>query len=147
MKFKLQLFFVGLLVAAQPSLSHHNFAAHYDQDQTVMISGVVSRFRLVNPHARVYIDVADENGVVTQWMAEGDASVALRRAGWTDTQLEPGDQIEVVGNPARNGSNMLGWSTIRIADGTELGGGDGQLDLRLQILNESLAEFREQRGQ
>jgi len=147
MKCKLQIFFAGLLFAAQPSQSHHNFAAHYDPNQIVTISGVVSRFRFVNPHARVYIDVEDENGVVTQWMAEGDASVALRRAGWVATMLEPGDQIEVVGNPARNGSNMLGWSTIRIADGTELGGGDGQVELRLQILNESLARFRDQRGQ
>lgn len=146
MKSKLHSFFAGLLLATQPALSHHNFAAHYDPDETVTVSGVVSQFRFVNPHARVYIDVADENGVVTEWMAEGDASVALRRAGWTAEQLQPGDRIEVVGNPARNGANMMGWSTIRIADGTALGGGDGQLDLRLQILNESLARFREQRG-
>lgn len=138
------LVIISALVTAD-LFAHHNFAAHYDQDQTVSISGVVSRFRFVNPHVRVYIDVEDEQGIVTQWMAEGDASVALRRSGWTETQLAPGDRIEVVGNPARNGSNMLGWSTIRIADGTSLGGGDGQVELRLRILDESLARYREQR--
>jgi hypothetical protein len=146
MKGKVLLSICGALLVAAPASSHHNFAAHYEQDEIVTISGVVTRFRFVNPHARVYIDVEDENGDVVGWMAEGDASVALRRTGWTADQLKPGDRIEIVGNPSRTGANMLGWDTIRMADGTDIGGGDGRLAARLRILNESLTRFRQQRG-
>jgi hypothetical protein len=90
MKGKVLLSICGALLVAAPASSHHNFAAHYEQDEIVTISGVVTRFRFVNPHARVYIDVEDENGDVVGWMAEGDASVALRRTGWTADQLRLG---------------------------------------------------------
>jgi hypothetical protein len=128
-------------------MSHHNFAAHYRVDETIEVSGVVTEFRFVNPHARLYLEVMNEDGGVETWMAEGDASVALRRSGWTADQLEPGDQITVVGNPSRFGSNMLGWDSITLTDGTQIGGGSGRLDERLRILEADLAEFRRERGQ
>ena len=140
----LLVFSVSILVAT-PAASHHNFAAHYDQDVVVTVSGVVTRFRFVNPHVRVYFDVTDESGETVTWMAEGDASVALRRTGWTPDQLQPGDHIEVVGNPARDGRNMLGWETVRV-DGMSIGGGDGRLEERVRILEERLTQYRQERG-
>ena len=104
------------LLAAPAAWGHHNFAAHYSQDEIVEISGVVREFRFVNPHVRVYLEVAADGGETETWMAEGDASVALRRSGWTEDQLMPGDRITIVGNPARSGANMLGWESVRLAD-------------------------------
>ena len=132
-------------MAALPSLAHHNFAAHYQTDESVTISGVVTQFRFVNPHARVYIDVKNDDGTVVSWMAEGDASVALRRSGWTAEQFVPGDVIQITGSPAYTGENMLGWNNITLSDGSEIGGGDGRLLERLRVLNESLAEYRRER--
>ena len=137
---------LALLFAAGPAASHHNFAAHFRLEETVAISGVVTEFRFVNPHVRVYLDVMNEDGEVETWMAEGDASVALRRSGWTADQLKPGDRIQVIGSPARNGSNMLGWQNIVLADGSSIGGGDGRDAERQRILDESLARFRRERG-
>jgi len=136
----------GLLSMSAPAWSHHNFAAHYDIDQKVEISGVVTEFRFVNPHARVYVDVTNADGETETWMAEGDASVALRRSGWVPDQLKPGDRVEIVGSRSRSGANMLGWDTIMLADGTSIGGGNRRLDERLRILDASLAQFRRQRG-
>jgi hypothetical protein len=79
-------------------------------------------------------------------MAEGDASVALRRSGWTEDQFKPGDQIEVTGHPSRRGANMLGWQNVAIVGSDAIGGGDGRLEERLRILEESLAEYRRERG-
>ena len=135
----------GLLMASS-AFAHHNFAAHYQLEETITVSGVVTEFRFVNPHVRVYVDVVNENGEVEVWMAEGDASVALRRSGWTADQLKPGDLVEIVGSPSRRGTNMLGWESITLADGSHIGGGDGRLAERLGILNEALTRFREQRG-
>lgn len=138
---------LGLLtgLVTLPSLAHHNFAAHYQTDVSVSITGVVTQFRFVNPHARVYIDVKNDDGTVVSWMAEGDASVALRRSGWSAEQFKPGDIIEITGSPSLAGENMMGWNNITLSDGSEIGGGDGRLLERLRILNASLAEYRRQR--
>ena len=146
MKGRVLIFICGALAISPLASSHHNFSAHYKPDETIEISGTVTEFRFVNPHVRLYLDVSDEDGDVETWMAEGDASVALRRSGWTADQLTAGDQVAIVGRPSRDGSNMLGWETIALADGTRIGGGNGRLEERLRILDESLARFREHRG-
>jgi len=145
-KSKILLFICSALLITSPAWSHHNFAAHYNVNESVEIAGVVTKFRFINPHARIYIDVKNEEGKVESWMVEGDASVALRRSGWTADQLKPGDRISIVGSPSRFGSNMLGWNSITLADGSTIGGGDGRLEERVQILEERLAQFRQQRG-
>ena len=86
-----------------------------------------------------------EDGQSETWMAEGDASVALRRSGWTENQLKPGDEVTIVGNPARSGANMLGWESVRLADGTDIGGGDGRVGERARFIDQHLAEYRRQR--
>ena len=133
------------LLTAPAGWGHHNFAAHYSQDEMIEISGVVQEFRFVNPHVRVYLEVPMEDGQSETWMAEGDASVALRRSGWTENQLKPGDEVTIVGNPARSGANMLGWESVRLADGTDIGGGDGRVGERARFIDRHLAEYRRQR--
>ena len=147
MKVKVVISLFGALLIASLASAHHNFAAHYRTEETVELLGVVTEFRFVNPHARVYVEVLNEDGEAEMWMAEGDAMVALRRSGWTADQLTPGDRIEITGNPSRSGANMIGWNTLQLADGTDIGGGSGRLDERLRIMDASLARFREQRGQ
>jgi len=137
----------AVLLLSVPAAAHHNFAAHYQMNELVEVTGVVTEFRFVNPHVRVYFEVQGEDGSIETWMAEGDASVALRRTGWTEDQLEPGDRIAVTGHPSHRGSNMLGWQSITFVGGGAIGGGDGRLEERLRILEESLAEFRRERGQ
>jgi len=146
MKSKAFIITCGVLLVSQPAFSHHNFAAHYRTEEMIRVAGVVTEFRFVMPHSRLYLDVRNENGEVEAWMAEGDASVTLRRSGWTADQLKPGDVVEIVGSPSRNGSNMLGWESITLSDGTMVGGGDGRVDERARILDESLARFRRERG-
>ena len=133
---------VAALLATPAGWSHHNFAAHYRQDEIVEIIGVVREFRFVNPHVRVYLEVAIEGGETETWMAEGDASVALRRSGWTEDRIRPGDEIAIVGNPARSGANMLGWESVRLADGTDIGGGDGRVGERARIIEQRLSDYR-----
>jgi len=143
---RILIFLCGVLTITAPVSAHHNFAAHYLGDQIIEHTGVVTRFRFVNPHARVYIEVTNPDGSVEEWMAEGDASVALRRSGWSPDQLEPGDRVHIVGNPSRNGTNTMSWDNITFMDGTAIGGGDGRLEERTTVLDRHLTEFRRQRG-
>jgi hypothetical protein len=104
--------------------SHHNSASHYDLDKISHAEGVVTEYRMMNPHARIYFDVTSENGDVEKWMAEGDAAAVLLRRGWTGDELKPGDYIKITGNPSRDGSPIIEWRSIILPDGSELLGGN-----------------------
>lgn len=120
------------------AVAHHNAASHYILDQKITVHGVVTEFRLINPHARIYFEVSTDDGEAEQWLAEGNASSVLRRRGWTDEQLKPGDRITITGSPARDGGNKIDWESIALADGTELRGGNtkaGELEQQLRDLD------------
>jgi hypothetical protein len=144
---KNEILFLATSLAAMPVLAHHNAAAHYRIGESMTIEGVVTEFRAVNPHARIYFETTNAQGETETWMAEGDSFINLRRAGWTVDQLKPGDRIEIVGHPSRNGSNLVEWTSIALAQGTELGGGNGQIEERLRYLEERLAQYRASRAQ
>ncbi len=104
--------------------SHHSPESHYLVDRLITVTGVVTKFRLINPHARIYFDVTTADGEVQNWFAEGNASAILRRRGWSRDTLQPGDIIEITGNPARDGGYKMDWKLIVTEDGTEYRGGN-----------------------
>ncbi len=119
-------------------IAHHNAASHYLIDQTITVKGIVTEFRLINPHARIYFDVTSDAGEVEQWLGEGNASSVLRRRDWTNDTLQPGDGITISGSPARDGGNKIDWQLIVLDDGTELRGGNtkaGELEQQLRDLD------------
>lgn len=137
--------FCTLLVSVT-AFAHHNPAAHYIVDERVEIDGVVTEFRPVNPHSRIYFEVTNERGEIEHWMAEGDSIINLRRAGWTNDEFKPGDRIRILGRPSRDGSRLVEWTFITRPDGSEVGGGNGQIGERLRIIEARLAEHRRQRA-
>lgn len=121
-----------------PGLAHHSAASHYLVDQKISVQGIVTRFRLINPHARIYFNVTTEGGEIQKWLGEGNASSVLRRMGWTDEQLKPGDAITITGSPARDGGHKIDWELIILANGTELRGGNtkaGERERQLRDLD------------
>ena len=123
---------IGLLVAAVPALAHHSFASEYDANMPVTLKGVVTKFEWMNPHARFYVDVKDENGNVTNWNLELASPNVLRRNGWSRTSLQVGEQVTVVGSMAKDGSKMANARTVTLANGKKVFanafGGDAQPD-------------------
>ena len=63
---KLTLFLAGfsLLVAAAPSLAHHSFAAEYDANKPINLTGKVTKIEWTNPHVWFYVDTKDDSGDV-----------------------------------------------------------------------------------
>ena len=108
-----------------PTHAHHNGAAHYDLNKISQVEGVVTEFKLIDPHARFYFERTDESGETEKWLAEGDAASVLRRRGWTDDELRPGDRVEITGHPSRDGSPKIEWQSIIRPDGSEILGGNG----------------------
>ena len=92
---------LGLLV---PVFAHHSFEAEYDRNKTVQVTGTVTRLDWMNPHARFYVDVKDENGKVTNWNFELGSPNVLKRQGWKRDSLKAGDQVTVEGYLAKDGT-------------------------------------------
>jgi hypothetical protein len=103
--------------------AHHSFAAEYDENKVVTVSGVVSRFEWTNPHVLLYIDGRDAAGKAGSWKFEMGAPGGLQRRGWKKTDLKNGDPITVDGYAAKDGSDVAGARTVKLADGRRLFGG------------------------
>ncbi|HEY8521861.1 MAG TPA: DUF6152 family protein [Gammaproteobacteria bacterium] len=108
------------LLAAGAANAHHSFASQYDANAPVKLEGVVTKVEWTNPHARFYIDVADEDGAVTSWNLELASPNVLRRNGWNRDSLKVGDRVTVEGSMARDGSKMANARVVMLADGTRV---------------------------
>jgi hypothetical protein len=111
-----------LLVAVRVS-AHHSFAAEYDENKLVTVSGFVTGFKWTNPHAWLYIEAKDEIGRVTSWSFEMGSPSGLVHRGWRKMELRKGDRITVDGYAAKNASNVANARTVIMPDGRKLFGG------------------------
>ncbi len=95
------------MLGSVPVIAHHAVGGEYDPDKPLKVTGTVTKIEWVNPHARVYFDVKDASGTVTNWSVELAARVVLERMGWTGRSLKPGQVVTVIGDQARSGAPML----------------------------------------
>jgi hypothetical protein len=96
---------VALPATAQ---AHHSFAAFFDPNKGVTVTGTVTEFRFTD-------------GTVEQWRAETNAPVVLVRRGWTRDSIRPGQVVTIDGWPARDGRNYLRLRDAKDANGKPIG--------------------------
>jgi Family of unknown function (DUF6152) len=115
--------FVLLLLTMMPASAHHAFAAEYDENKLVTVSGTVTAFQWTNPHAWLYVDVRDQDGGVTNWGFEMGSPGGLIHRGWKKSELKEGDQVTVDGYAAKDGRNVANARIVTLPDGRKLFGG------------------------
>jgi len=111
----------ALFAVSVPLFAHHGYAA-YDTDRQVTLKGTVTKWIWSNPHCLLQLDVTDESGHVTHWIAETENPTAMSRVGWTDKSLKPGDQITLTVLPVKSGNPVGRIIDVVLASGEKLPG-------------------------
>jgi len=126
----------GGCVGAALAHAHHSFAAQYDADKPITLTGKVTKVEWTNPHIYIYVDVEDpQTKAVKNWALEMGGPNALIRLGWSRNSLKPDDVVTVEGTLARDGSNLANArSVIMASTGQKMfagsSGGDGNAAAR-----------------
>lgn len=106
---------VGLVLVSSQADAHHSFAASF-VDTEIVREGVVNRLIFRNPHVIIYMTVTDANGTETEWMVEGSAATSLRRAGWTNRSVQPGEHVRITGRAGRDTKPMISMGNVEVLD-------------------------------
>jgi hypothetical protein len=105
----------GLLLAGARVSAHHSFAAEFDADKKLELTGIVTKVEWTNPHVWFYINVKDpKTGEVSNWGAEMGPPHGLQRRGWRQNTLKIGDSVTVKGSMAKNGTKRMNASTVTL---------------------------------
>src|ERR1700688_4580666 len=103
--------FAGLL--ALPLLAHHSFAM-YDQNKTVVLTGVAYQFVAQANHAEIHFYLVgpdgklakDKDGKNADWGVEMAGAAAVAAQGITAAAFPAGTIFSVKMNPMRDGTNF-----------------------------------------
>ena len=105
----------GMLAAAVTVYGHHSFAAEFDANKPVKLTGVVTKVEWQNPHVWFYIDVKDASGKVINWGIEMGSPNGLMRSGWERTAMKTGEVVIVEGSRAKDDSNNANARAVTLS--------------------------------
>jgi hypothetical protein len=83
------------LAASGAVMAHHSFAAEFDADKPVRVTGVVTKVEWTNPHIWFFIDVKGEDGTISNRGFEMASPSQLLRLGWKRDSMKVGDVVAV----------------------------------------------------
>jgi hypothetical protein len=114
----------GALMAGASVHAHHSTAGVYDPAKEGEVKGALAKVQFVNPHGSITVTVKNADGTTTDWTFTTGSATALAARGITKVgpkALKIGEEVTVLGTPARNGSPLGGLKSLTRADGTVLG--------------------------
>jgi hypothetical protein len=115
---------VGLLVLTIPVFAHHGTRPSYDLDKRIDLKGVVTEWRLINPHSQLYFDVTNDKGEVVHWSAEMSSVFQLSKLGWNRNALKARRRGHSDLVPSRAGAPVGAMYKVVMPDGRTMQTGD-----------------------
>jgi len=116
-KITLALLAAGALCAVQPAVAHHAFAAEYDVDKPVTLTGTLTKMDWVNPHGWIHMDVKQPNGTVQKWTVESAGPGPMSRHGLKKTDFVAGMSLVVKGYQGKKDPALANGRTLVLPDG------------------------------
>ena len=93
------------------------FAAHYDPNKPVTLTGTVRKVEWNKPYVKIHMGVTDTAAKTKDWEIETAAPNVVESKGLTSNSVKEGDQITVQGDAERNGSAHAFARSMTLADG------------------------------
>jgi len=75
---------------------------------------------MINPHAQISLEVANDEGKVERWTIEASSPNTLHRFGWDRNTIKPGDRVTVIGYRAKDGGVFMNLRKLVLSNGKEL---------------------------
>ena len=119
-KMKALAIVAGLVLTGATAMAHHSFAAEFDANKPVDLTGTVTKVEWSNPHTYFYVDVTMPDGKVINWGMEMGSPNGLMKAGWTRNTLHVGDVVRVEGSQAKDGANVGNARAVTTSAGKRL---------------------------
>ncbi len=120
MRNKLLLTVIGCSLSSGGVLAHHSFAAEFDANQPITLSGTITKMEWINPHAWIHMEVKKPDGTVENWEIETGNPSALIRRGFNKNSLPAGTEITVSGFRAKDGGMRANGRDLTFKDGKRL---------------------------
>jgi len=110
------------LLVATPSVAHHSANAEFDTQKEMVITGVLTKLEVVNPHSWWHLEVRGPDGKVTTWRLESNSPAGLIRLGVkVKTDVKVGGTYSFRISPAWKDpeGEKLGWMRAFTINGKE----------------------------
>ncbi len=119
---KKRVVFIGLVavLCASLALSHHSVPGRFDYEAEITLTGVITRVDWINPHVRILLDVAEEDGSITTWEMTSAPAQFMRRAGISKSKItnDSGKPVTIFGIRSHDPDLDHMWAyRITYADG------------------------------
>ena len=109
-----------LFLGSLPLLAHHAFAAEFDVNQPLKLTGTLKKWEMINPHSWFHIEVKGPDGKISEWMVEGGSPNALVKEGVTKETVPIGTMLIIDAYRAKSGENKAVGRDFTLPDGKRL---------------------------
>jgi hypothetical protein len=99
---------IASTVCAAAASAHHS-GAMFDNTKVIEVRGTVKEFQYTNPHSWLIVEVRNADGSISTWGFEAEGPTTLTRAGIRKSDLPPGTEITIRGNPMKDGRTAAAW--------------------------------------